>query len=79
MHLLHPFMPFITEEIWQHLGDREKGESLMVSTMPRPVNYDKSLIGRFEDVKEVVTSIRSIRKEKGHSTQKRPETSGQAC
>jgi len=64
LHLLHPFMPFITEEIWQLVNLREKGESLMVSSMPRYKKYDKNLINAFEDVKEVVTNIRSIRKDK---------------
>ena len=64
LHLLHPFMPFITEEIWQLLSERGKGESLMVSPMPRSSAYDKGLIGRFEDVKEVVTTVRSIKKDK---------------
>ncbi len=64
LHMLHPFMPFITEEIWQLLVERSPGESLMVSPMPRPAAYDRGLITRFGDVKEVVTNIRNIRKEK---------------
>ncbi len=64
LHMLHPFMPFITEEIWQLIREREKGESLMISAMPAPETYDKKLIKQFEDVKEVVTQIRSIRKDK---------------
>jgi len=64
MHLLHPFMPFITEEIWQLLADRGKGESLMVSPMPQPGKANRELTGDFEVMKEVVTSVRSIRKEK---------------
>jgi valyl-tRNA synthetase len=64
MHLLHPFMPFITEEIWQLLRDRKRGDSLMVSQMPKAEKADTRLIGAFGDLKEVVTAIRSIRKEK---------------
>ncbi len=64
LHLLHPFMPFITEEIWQLLGSREQGESLMVSRMPEAGKYDRTLIKQFGDAREVVTHIRSIRKEK---------------
>ncbi len=68
LHMLHPFMPFITEEIWQLLAPedrpRKEGESLMVSPMPEPQAYDKVLLDQFEDLKEVVTSIRAIRKEK---------------
>jgi valyl-tRNA synthetase len=64
MHMLHPFMPFITEEIWQLISDRKQGESLMVSLMPVPESYDKKLRRHFEEIKEVVTNIRSIRKDK---------------
>ncbi|MEN8157630.1 MAG: valine--tRNA ligase [Bacteroidota bacterium] len=64
LHMLHPFMPFITEEIWQLLKTREQGESLMVSPMPQPAAYDRGLISRFKDMKEVVTHVRSIRKDK---------------
>jgi valyl-tRNA synthetase len=64
MHLLHPFMPFITEEIWQLISQRKPGDSLMVSPMPVPDSYDKKLRRHFGEIKEVITSIRSIRKEK---------------
>ena len=62
--MLHPFMPFITEEIWQLIKTREEGDSLMISPMPVAEKYDKHLIKRFEDLKEVVTNVRSIRKDK---------------
>jgi valyl-tRNA synthetase len=64
MRMLHPFMPFITEEIWQLISRREQGESLMVSAMPEPESYDRKRRKHFEELKEVVTAIRSIRKEK---------------
>ena len=64
LHLLHPFMPFITEEIWQLVKSRKEGESLMISAMPGAGKYDRDLIGQFEDIKEVITNIRSIRKAK---------------
>ncbi|NOR34571.1 MAG: valine--tRNA ligase, partial [Bacteroidales bacterium] len=64
LDMLHPFMPFITEEIWQLVSPRKDGESLMVSSMPQPEKYDRNLIKQFEDLKEVVTSVRSIRKDK---------------
>jgi valyl-tRNA synthetase len=64
LHLLHPFMPFITEEIWQLITERDDGESLMVSTMPEEQKYDRALLKRFETAKEVITTVRSIRKEK---------------
>ncbi len=64
MHLLHPFMPFITEEIWQLIRERGEGESLMVSPMPEAGKYDRGLLKKFEGMKEVVTAIRGIRKDK---------------
>jgi valyl-tRNA synthetase len=64
LHMLHPFMPFITEEIWQLISEREMGESLMVSAMPAPEQYNKELIEKVEAIKEVVTQVRSIRNDK---------------
>ena len=64
LHLLHPFMPFITEELWQNIVERKEGESLMVSTMPVPGLVDKALIANFDIAKEVISSIRSIRLQK---------------
>ncbi len=64
MHMLHPFMPFITEEIWQLMSPRKPGESLMVSQMPLPDTYDRKLRKHFEEIKAVVTAIRAVRKEK---------------
>ena len=64
LHMLHPFMPFITEEIWQLVNQRETGESLMVSHLPDSEKADKKLIRQFDDLKEIVTNIRNIRKEK---------------
>ena len=64
LHLLHPFMPFITEELWQHIADRKEGESLMVSPMATPAAYDEAIIAQFEAVKEVISNIRAIRLQK---------------
>jgi valyl-tRNA synthetase len=64
LRIIHPFMPFITEEIWQMIADRKDGESLMIAPMPRTKKYDKELAGRFENIKETVTAVRSVRKEK---------------
>jgi valyl-tRNA synthetase len=64
MHVIHPFMPFITEEIWQLLSERKDGESIMVNQMPKTVKSHKTLVARFEPVKEIVSSIRAIRKDK---------------
>ena len=62
LRLLHPFMPFISEEIWQLLKERQKGDSIMVSPWPKSNGYDETIITRFEDVKEAITGIRTIRK-----------------
>ena len=64
LHLLHPFMPFITEELWQQMCEREEGESLMVSSLCLDSYVDKELVQQFEVVKEVISNIRSIRLQK---------------
>ena len=64
LHLLHPFMPFITEELWQHLCDRTDGESLMVSPLSMSALVDEDIIREFEVVKEVISNVRSIRLQK---------------
>ena len=64
MKLIHPFMPFITEEIWQLLIERKKGESLMMSRLPEAKNFNKNLIAGFESIKETISAIRTVRKEK---------------
>lgn len=61
--LLHPFMPFITEEIWQLMGDRKDSESLMIEKMPESEKYDEEIIEAFEFVKEVISGVRNIRNE----------------
>lgn len=64
LHLLHPFMPFITEELWQHLSDRKEGESLMISPISISTQVDEEVVSRFEVVKEVIGAIRSVRLQK---------------
>ncbi len=64
MRLLHPFMPFITEELWQALYTRETGESIMTALQPRQELTDKALLTGFETLKEVVAGVRTIRLEK---------------
>ncbi len=63
MQLLHPFMPFITEEVWQNLKERKKGESIMVSVISENKPYDETILRAFEYVKEVIVGIRNIRKQ----------------
>ncbi len=64
MRLIHPFMPFVTEEIWQDLAPRAAGESIMFAAWPALGEADEALLARFELVKEVVTAIRAARKQK---------------
>ncbi|MBP3228808.1 MAG: valine--tRNA ligase [Bacteroidaceae bacterium] len=63
LHLLHPFMPFITEELWQHLVERAPGESIMVSPqqIAAPAAADAALIRAMEDVKSLVSGVRGVR------------------
>jgi len=63
LKILHPYIPFITEEIWQLLEDRKPGESIMVSRMPEADGFDEKLIEKFETVKDVVAKIRQIRQD----------------
>lgn len=64
LKLLHPFMPFITEELWQHLYDRKEGESLMVQEMNFDKTWNEQVITDFETVKEIISGIRNIRTQK---------------
>ena len=64
LKLLHPFMPFITEELWQHIYDRKEGESIMTQILNVAGNYDETIIAQFEAVKEVIGGIRTIRLQK---------------
>ena len=64
MLTLHPFMPFITEEVWQALADRQPGESIMVTQQPHPEQTNDRLTADFEVVKNIVAGVRSIRLER---------------
>ena len=64
MKLLHPFMPFITEEIWHLIQARSTEEALIVSTWPEQKPFDTQIISQFDTVIEVISGIRTIRKEK---------------
>ncbi len=64
LRILHPFMPFITEELWQHLAARKEGESIMVARMPEPKGYDAHVIEQFETTKQIISGIRAIRLQK---------------
>ena len=67
LRILHPFMPFITEELWQNLAERKEGESIM-NAQQRPAEpYDEAFLTRFAAVQELITSIRSLRTSKNLS------------
>ena len=64
LRLLHPFMPFITEELWQHLAERNDGESIMTALLPQPQPVDENLITAFENTKQIIAGIRTVRLQK---------------
>jgi len=64
LKVLHPFMPFLTEEIWQYLKERTPEQALIVASWPEQKPYDQTLLEEFEFASEVVSGIRTIRKEK---------------
>jgi valyl-tRNA synthetase len=64
LKVLHPFMPFLTEEIWQIIAERTPEEALIVSTWPELKSFDANLISDFESTAEVISGIRTIRKDK---------------
>lgn len=64
MQMLHPFMPFVTEEIWHLLKERGENESIMVSMMPSASTYNKQILDQFEVASNVIAAIRTMRLEK---------------
>ncbi len=64
MQMLHPFMPFLTEEIWQDIAERAEGESICVSAAKVAEEADEKLLARFELAKEVISAVRNVRKQK---------------
>jgi len=63
LKLLHPFMPFISEEIWQLFASRTENEAMIITQYPTTESYDAALLTSFNVVSEVITNIRAIRKE----------------
>lgn len=64
LKLLHPFMPFLTEEVWQHIEDRTPEQALVVAQWPKQQKVDDTIIANFDFAAEVVSGVRTIRKEK---------------
>ena len=69
MKLIHPFMPFITEELYQHIAERKDGDSIMVSTLrlDTPTEQDARLIAIYEQGKQVISGVRAVRQQKNIS------------
>ncbi|MBE0650114.1 MAG: valine--tRNA ligase [Bacteroidales bacterium] len=63
MKMLHPFMPFITEEIWHHLRERKEGEDIIISEMLIPQPWDNKILEAFDKAEQIIIGIRNIRKE----------------
>jgi len=64
LKLLHPFMPFLTEEVWQHIAERTPEQALVIAEWPKQQKVDKSLIQEFSFAAEVISGVRTIRKQK---------------
>ena len=64
LRLLHPFMPFITEELWQHLAERAEGESIMYAPLPEATGADADILAAMDCAKEIVNGIRGVRASK---------------
>ncbi|MBK8492775.1 MAG: valine--tRNA ligase [Saprospirales bacterium] len=65
MTVLHPFMPFITEELWHQLRDRKEGDDCVVSSYPVAGPYDEEMIGQVEKAKDLIAKVREIRNNNG--------------
>ena len=61
LRLLHPFMPFITEELWQHITERRDGESIMLAQLPKGGKVDRKLLDEMNEAKEIISGVRNVR------------------
>ena len=73
LKLLHPFMPFLTEEIWHLISNRKEGEDIIVSSWPDSKNIDKKILEEFGTATEIIVGIRNIRKEYNIATKEQLE------
>ena len=64
LRLLHPFMPFITEELWQHIAERKDGESIMTAQLPNAGEIDEATIAAVNTAKEIIAGVRTVRLQK---------------
>ncbi|MCB7481094.1 valine--tRNA ligase [Christiangramia sediminis] len=67
LKILHPFMPFVTEEIWQEITERTPEEALIIAKWPEEINFDEKIIKEFSHAAEVIAGVRKIRKDKNIS------------
>jgi len=67
LRMLHPFMPFITEELWQHLSERAEGQSIMYASLPSATTVDEDLLTRVELARDIINNIRAVRARKNIS------------
>lgn len=73
LKILHPFMPFLTEEIWQLMAERTPEEALIISEYPEMENFWQGILSQFDTTSEVISGIRAIRNEKGISPKEKLE------
>lgn len=64
MKILHPFMPFITEEIWHLIAERNENDDIIIAAIPETKNPDENVLSKFDFTKEVINGIRKVRAEK---------------
>ena len=64
LRLLHPFMPFITEELWQHIAERKDGESVMTALLPKAGVFSEQTIADMDVAKDIIAGIRTVRLQK---------------
>ncbi|MCV6631476.1 MAG: valine--tRNA ligase [Flavobacteriaceae bacterium] len=76
LKLLHPFMPFLTEEIWQHIQERTPEQALIVASYPEIISYDPEILKDFDFATEIISGVRTIRKQKNIPNKERLELFG---
>ncbi len=64
LKILHPFMPFLTEEIWHHIAKRSSNEALIIAKYPKQKEFDNNIILKFDMASEIIAGIRTVRKDK---------------
>ncbi len=67
LKIMHPFMPFITEELWQQLAERKEGESIMLQAWPEAGALNNTIIEDFDHIKAIIATVRGLRQDKGIS------------